>query len=222
MADYLTNLASKTLSIGETVRPRRVSIFEPVWSEETIIDAPNSISVRTDSVADSPISPRDAQPSAADREKPAPHPALASPPGSHELRRRPSTTSTLGRLDLMPAEERASNSDQAARGKSAEPVASAVPPEAQPPRAEVGRRIRESGQPTVLKRLEAVRSLVSTPVSPVPRRSPDEPSTVRVTIGRVEVKAPPPPAPPAERKPASQAPTLSLDEYLEQRRSGRR
>ena len=50
----------------------------------------------------------------------------------------------------------------------------------------------------------------------------DQPPAVRVTIGRIEVRAvvPPPQAPP---RPAPRGPApLALDEYLEQRRSGRR
>jgi hypothetical protein len=50
-----------------------------------------------------------------------------------------------------------------------------------------------------------------------------EPPPVRVTIGRVEVRAVAAPAPPARTPRADPAlRPLSLDEYLDQRRSGRR
>jgi hypothetical protein len=45
---------------------------------------------------------------------------------------------------------------------------------------------------------------------------------VRVTIGRVEVKAVHPPAAAPSPPPASSVPTLSLDEYLRQFRQGPR
>ncbi len=53
--------------------------------------------------------------------------------------------------------------------------------------------------------------------------SPPQPPVIRVTIGRIEVRAvtPPPIAPPAPR-PAPRPPSLSLDDYLKERRGGRR
>ncbi|HYN19682.1 MAG TPA: hypothetical protein VE078_01890 [Thermoanaerobaculia bacterium] len=44
--------------------------------------------------------------------------------------------------------------------------------------------------------------------------------TIHVTIGRIEVKAPPHPAPPPAR-PARQRPRVTLSEYLRRRREGR-
>jgi hypothetical protein len=56
--------------------------------------------------------------------------------------------------------------------------------------------------------------------------APEPPSpTIRVAIGRIEVRAitPPPPMPPAQRRaPARPGPALSLDDYLEQRNGGQR
>jgi hypothetical protein len=47
--------------------------------------------------------------------------------------------------------------------------------------------------------------------------------TIRISIGRVEVRAPTPPAPPAPPTPARLArPSLSLDDYLRQRDEGGR
>jgi len=50
------------------------------------------------------------------------------------------------------------------------------------------------------------------------RSSP--PPTIRVTIGRVEVRAIMPPAPPTRTKPARPGPALSLEDYLKQRNRG--
>ena len=53
-----------------------------------------------------------------------------------------------------------------------------------------------------------------------PRASePAEPAVIRVTIGRIEVRATTPPLPPAPRK-RPQGPTLTLDDYLKQRNGG--
>ncbi len=58
--------------------------------------------------------------------------------------------------------------------------------------------------------------------APAGDRSPagSEPDTIHVTIGRVEVKAVFPPAPPRTAPPAR--PELSLEDYLKQRKAGRR
>jgi len=71
-----------------------------------------------------------------------------------------------------------------------------------------------------------------TPAQPSPRRDHvafsfapeprEQAPVVRVTIGRIDVRAAPTPAPPP-RKPARQAgPTLTLDAYLNERKEGRR
>lgn len=63
------------------------------------------------------------------------------------------------------------------------------------------------------------------PAVPRGRRQPAEPATIRVTIGRIEVRAErrPPAAPPqTRRQPARRTPALSLDDYLAQRNEGGR
>ena len=68
--------------------------------------------------------------------------------------------------------------------------------------------------PHVVSRMEA-----STPDTPIAPPASNSMPTVQVTIGRIEVRATPPPAPlPKTRRPTP--PVMSLDEYLRQR-SGR-
>jgi hypothetical protein len=55
---------------------------------------------------------------------------------------------------------------------------------------------------------------------PVPAQAPPPAPTIHVTIGRVEVRATAPAAPPPQRRPAPRR--MSLDEYLTQRSSGGR
>jgi hypothetical protein len=69
-------------------------------------------------------------------------------------------------------------------------------------------------------------------VTPAPRAEPAGPAlagraatpkpapTIQVTIGRIEVRAVPPPAPPPKQR--SAPPVMSLDDYLRQRDGGRR
>ncbi len=54
-----------------------------------------------------------------------------------------------------------------------------------------------------------------------PNESQNEPPIVRVTIGRIEVRAETP-APPPRKTPSPPRPTLSLDTYLKERKEGRR
>jgi len=77
-------------------------------------------------------------------------------------------------------------------------------------------------RPAVAPHVESV-----TPVTPAtPTVSPpvsQSAPTIRVTIGRIDVRAVMPPAPPAPRsRPSRPGPTLSLEDYLQQRREGRR
>jgi hypothetical protein len=66
----------------------------------------------------------------------------------------------------------------------------------------------------------AVRPATPTVSPPVPQSVPP---AIRVTIGRIDVRAVMPPAPPAPRsRPSRPGPTLSLKDYLQQRREGRR
>jgi hypothetical protein len=51
---------------------------------------------------------------------------------------------------------------------------------------------------------------------------PSPPPTIRVTIGRIEVRAIMPPSPPTRAKPVRPGPTLSLEDYLKQRNKGQK
>lgn len=54
------------------------------------------------------------------------------------------------------------------------------------------------------------------------RREAQPAPTIRVTIGRIEVRATTPPTPKPPPRPARREPTVSLDQYLEQRNGGHR
>lgn len=87
----------------------------------------------------------------------------------------------------------------------------------------------ESGSETILNQpgtmLIAVRPQITAyEDSPQQRQialaePPERAPTIHVTIGRVEVRATPPPSPPQKEK-RSRAPVMSLDEYLRQRAQG--
>lgn len=68
---------------------------------------------------------------------------------------------------------------------------------------------------------QARQNLSSNETSSTDNQSPIVPPTIRVTIGRVEVRAVMPPAPQAKPR-AMHAPKLSLDDYLRTRNGGKR
>lgn len=75
-------------------------------------------------------------------------------------------------------------------------------------------------------RADAVRSRLASFAGhgePLPSANESGPPVIRVSIGRIEVRAILPPAPAAERPvPASASPALSLDQYLKQRQEVQR
>jgi hypothetical protein len=88
-------------------------------------------------------------------------------------------------------------------------------------------------QPAPASRIEpaqSVRAIVPAPIAAMPRILPapahregaTEATTIHVSIGRVEVRATPPPAAARPRSQPAAAPVMSLDEYLRQRAAGGR
>ncbi|WP_410670168.1 hypothetical protein [Amycolatopsis sp. cmx-4-68] len=63
---------------------------------------------------------------------------------------------------------------------------------------------------------------VPKPPRPASRRAPAAEPTVHISIGRVEVKAAPQPAPPPARAESPRRPAVSLDDYLRNRAGGER
>ena len=209
MADYLAGLAARALGVETVVRPRPAARFEPYPLEE-----PESLPVAGAPELD--LKGGAAEPAAPTVRTEPP------PPGKPLPARKPAGEETGHAAPVVspaPIEARVEAREQELVRPS--PVASTTHtvPRGWPAR-EVARpeRIVQRRAATVrpASRLTAARR--ATPVKQIS----DEPPPVRVTIGRIEVRAvaPPTQAPPgpAPRRPAP----LSLDEYLEQRRSGRR
>lgn len=206
MTDYLSGLAARALGVANVVRPRPVARFEPPPVEEL---EPSSMSERP-----RPVHRAVERPSAAAepaRTSPAREPVVA-------MRRE------AGPASFAPA-------------SPVEPVrpARSVLPEPPPPRpnreSTAPRAERAETAPAAPKIAAEVSRHPATPTRRETRReayaslraaAAPEPPAVHVTIGRIEVRAVAPPVPtPARRTPRHPAP-LALDEYLEQRRSGRR
>jgi hypothetical protein len=83
-------------------------------------------------------------------------------------------------------------------------------------------RVREPDTQSATPEMQVQRRPRRAVHSARPTASEAEPPSVHVTIGRIEVRAVAPPAPATARPSARHPSPLSLDEYLELRRSGRR
>ena len=94
----------------------------------------------------------------------------------------------------------------------ATPPGSPIPAASQPSRVVAGRN--DPGHRT------AARASQRAAVQPNELRG--EPPIVRVTIGRIDVRATPAPAASARKSPPTAAPKLTLDAYLKERKEGRR
>jgi hypothetical protein len=207
MADYLAGLAARALGVETVVRPRPAMRFEPQPGEEP--EVARATEAR-------PLEPRRAA-----AEVPATGPAAQPTSGELPPRVTDVEEALHGAPRVPPSPATPAVEAPERRGaRSSTPA----PPEA--------RTTSQAAPPPAAARVEPAGERAAALVRPTTRRrtaAPAAPShvatelpPVRVTIGRIEVRAVTPPAQtpprPAPRGPAP----LSLDDYLEQRRSGRR
>jgi hypothetical protein len=227
MSDHLARLAARALGLADTVRPRR-TLFEP----QRLVPEPGSSADQETERTPAPMSPpvevaetrhsdlavgkpeiaeQPAPPVRAEEQVAEPPSEIAGPPG------RP--------LEPVPpapdrTPEPAQKPEQAAARREPQPERQPKPP----------LRSRSAAEPEPQGRGAAPRPAVAqrTPLLANRRRDPspaaepeaEQPPTVRVTIGRVDVRAVVPDEP-VERGP-KQPPRMSLDEYLSRSRSGAR
>ena len=234
MSDYLHNLVARTLGQAPLVQPRLASRFETAQAggepDLALLD-----------VEHRPAHPPVLHPPDTDSKEPdTPH-RLAVPPGAEPTR-------AATDLDIAPATTSApppSNSAiELARGQPAplvpvaaqevtlvvQPVAPPILPSAPALMASEAQDNPREHWPAVerirpsagwVEPLAAPSAAAPAPTRRQPAVDPPPAPTIRVTIGRVEVRAVLPPPAPA-RTPAPATPKLSLDEYLRSRNGGRR
>jgi len=220
MSDYLSNLAAKSLDLTGVIQPRLASLFEPPRA------------------AGGPVGrPPQSRPLAANMRVPfdvshEPPRGLTTPPGLPTAAQSfvPKTPQQPGpdRPTLAPAAAGdatgAAPPRGVAEGQRQPALEPAIPrPDLSPvhtQRAPMSATVVV--RPHMMSHIEPIR-----PVGPAPavlaeamrKAAP----TIQVTVGRIEVRAITPPAPPAPRtKPARPGPALSLVDYLKQRSEGRR
>jgi hypothetical protein len=207
MGDYLENLAARALRIAPLLRPRPASRFESASPERAELSPPG-LSPRLLAVAERPApealaaseSAREAPPDATTHVS-APRTPAPPPDPAERLVADGGEVRPPGPASPADARRRA---DPGARGAPEQPRAA-------PPR-------RPLDRPRAVFRPRAIRRTAPEPAAP---NAPANEPPVRVTIGRIEVRAVTPPAPQPRPRPERPGP-LSLNDYLEQRREGRR
>ena len=246
MSDYLSNVAAKSLNLIEPIHPRLASRFEPLpaidWltaglplEAEPVEEAPRPASMAFEAAQLSVSAPVSAPPTAAPRQPlAAPMAVVPTTPDRSPVDQplQSLRNSTTG--DVVPPSARSSTRPSSARRHEARqqgrptslpiqdaPLATQTTGDA-PSSVIPSIPATVGARPAVAPHVESV-----TPVTPAtPTVSPpvsQSAPTIRVTIGRIDVRAVMPPAPPAPRsRPSRPGPTLSLEDYLQQRREGRR
>lgn len=235
MSDYLSNLAARTLGLTEGIHPRLPSLFEP--SPATVrsgSEPPPWLGPDARSAEPIPTEPVREPTSAAgprgelfgDAVQPVPR-----RPTEARARHAGGVAAGLAPTGGLATDLPGDAPDGARPETSREQVIGPGLPDVGL-RAEAGPR---SG-PTILRPNEflpavGARTTTVVPQTPVPRpfvppsspastARPEPGPAVRVTIGRVEVRAISPPASPL-RQPRAAPPKPSLEEYLRSRRRGR-
>jgi hypothetical protein len=211
MSEFLGNLAARALGLSAVARPRP-SIFEPRRATPLALE-PETVSVPHAARAEEVPPPKRTQPAreAAPQAR-QPTPSVETEPEAPPVRALPA--------EMPAARTRARAAPPPSDGRV---KATAV--------AEQGVGVLRAGSPAEPAEIPADPPIVTTPslqptrVAPRPSL-PVKPSfptrvkrdtsgpTVRVSIGRIEVRAVKAEEPPEPRKKPKQAPRISLDDYL--------
>jgi hypothetical protein len=234
MADYLSNLVAKNIFPQESIRPRPLSLYEPIPGQERLVPMHASRLYEQEPYpTDLPVPEIGSSTFQAYRGRldppphtPRKHAAKAVREGEHLSP--PGEAKPVSPAPPSPEEAPSVHSETAGETPlrlKQEGVRLPLPAHSPPPDPSA-RQIREfMVKPTPIS-VPAVVPYLHTDLHPLPdlaaRNSPPEPTpTVHVTIGRIEVRATHPPDPP-RRKPAPRPTVMSLDEYLQSRTNGER
>jgi hypothetical protein len=246
MSDYLGNLIARTVSPAVAVRPQLPSLFEPApvtretnsgpeFEQENFVEQP-PLTQPSEELAPMPLSiptprrsvfhepeqtvPEISRPRKILELSPEPEAPVqprifsrtAPTPREHKPSNSTRRRSNITKSPLLDAVASASHAVNARQETRRSPPAVALKPVVVPEPRERELPARSDVQAIV----PAIRSLPS--IAAVPPATATAAPTVNVTIGRVEIRAVPPPAQQrAKPKPAS---VLSLEDYLRQRAKG--
>jgi hypothetical protein len=204
MSEFLSKLIARSLSDAPVIQPRVPSLFEPVAVEflEELQSSTPAIGVRQ-TIAPTNMSAPLREVSPVEKTAPAAPNANASDPLVEEHRSKPD----------VPCRQASRAIDSSETKSLIVPLVSS--------RGEEDRPGNTSEVPEAFSKTRPIQPRHRKDLSPVEQRSSTSAPVIRVTIGRVEVRAIHPPAPaPKPAKPAP--PKLSLEDYLGKRERGSR
>lgn len=251
MSNYLNNIVARSMNVAEVVQPRLPQLFEPANSyvaerpdSALQVEVQPSWPTAPNEIAETPAKHSvhaEAPPPAPRFEPPRP---LSQPNPFHSEESRQISTPTPPPIPAMDAEPESlphlNVNDEGVVTFDRRSATQPVPPATQ------SRRITQQpvpgSAPSATVRLSSTRVSVSardarprtTAMLQPPASQPllsstapvnqveQQPPTVKITIGRIDVRAVMPPAQPAATSRGRAKPALSLEGYLKQREEGKR
>jgi len=218
MSHFLERLVERTRGTIPRVEP----IIAPRFAPGPIAE----ITTEVEAAAPRPSREKETAPRSESRERELVRQEVA-PPEAQETQREERTMPEPEQLLVPPEMVTRVETGSFVRQIGPEDIPEAAPANGalpQPTRVETHARRRGSAPPARASRATRVVTGGGDP-GRVPLR-PNEPTfeapIVRVTIGRIEVRAETSPAPPARKSPRRSEPKLTLDAYLKERKEGRR
>jgi len=242
MSDYLNNIVARSLSVAEVVQPRMPHLFEqtvtatpvemePVSTGESVAERRVELSVEQSSYSPTPtaqVSPTVATPFLEEfqPESPTvalpPTPFLPEPPMPvAEMVSKPAVppapNAPASRTKSVPARAQSTQQHRPINHNADRVTDTVVPSRVGPPQFEPSAPVPKS-EPVTHR---TISQAVPAALPQVNRAEPQLPP-IRINIGRVDVRAIMPAAPPVVHSSPRPKPALSLESYLKQREEGKR
>ena len=229
MSDYLANLVAKSRNLANAVQPRPASPFEPSSPASTPIDERAAADVETGMEERFP------------RESPFDHPLATSTPLERSTdTRRPwiGVGRSTEAMQPLPGDVASDDTRQHPMTMAGSPSttlapspvtvrqASVAPPagstggalvharSAEHPESVFTPRTERSAPATLISRERAASMIEPAHDRSAPTSAQDAVPTIKISIGRVDVRAVMPPSPAARSAAARRSPSLSLNDYL--------
>ena len=241
MSDYLNNIVARSLSVAEVVQPRVPHLFEqtvtatpvemePVSIGESVAEAMfDSGEVRqTSQTPSAQVSPTVATPFLEEfqpesptvalpptpflPERPTPVAEMASKPAAP-----PAPNAPASRTKSVPARAQSTQQHRPINHNADRVTDTVIPSRVGPPQIESSAPVPKS-EPVTHR---TISQAVPAALPQVNRAEPQLPP-IRINIGRVDVRAIMPAAPPVAPMAPRPKPALSLESYLKQREEGKR
>ena len=233
MSDYLQNIVLRSLSLAEVVQPRVPQLFEQAGASEPLPDSSSQTEfVQTTPVVRDPISELQLTPTPHREGRPARFEREESSAPETRNEDLPFIVRSVGpsptvQEDLAPATliPPVTTPDSGSSVSSARPET-----QPEPSQVSIGPILREPSIAMIDQQTPALsnaRLQPSVPKSSVPSlaqnlRAESQPLPIKITIGRVDVRAIMPSVPSKAAASVRPKPALSLENYLKQREEGKR